>query len=114
VRSNPLGTIAIEPRAITHHDLARAYAGSGRPADAVREMERAIDLDPGVTYYHRWLVNHYVETGDVERGGLWLTRMEASLSADEESAEEKRWITQARTLIRTQQAGEPVSPTAAP
>jgi len=22
-------------------------------------MERAIDLDPGVTHYHRWLVNHY-------------------------------------------------------
>jgi arylsulfatase A-like enzyme len=73
-----------------HYNLANAYLRSGRNAWGVREMEKAVHLDPRSLAAHRWLVERAMWQKEWPAAAWWLLELQKCAGQSEADLAEVR------------------------
>ncbi len=83
------------------YNLALAYAGAGRPADARRSMRELLALEPGYLKAYLWLGTHAADRGEYGRASWWLSEaLRVSGPDDPRSPEVSRLLAQVEAGMR--------------
>lgn len=87
--------------------LADTYAKAQRPDDAIREMQKAIDLDPGQPTYHQMRIGYALQAHKFDDALRSMDRYIGAMKAGSpERRDATRWVAEQK---RRMPAGEPRS-----
>ncbi|MBL8840624.1 MAG: sulfatase-like hydrolase/transferase [Planctomycetes bacterium] len=92
-----------------HFNLAVAYAGAGHAIAGIRQMEKAIHVEPRLITAYRWLVAAHEARNEIGRATWWADRLAAQKLVE---GIEQVTLTRSRMQLyeRMEKAGQRVQP----
>ncbi len=94
-----------------HYNLAISYSGAGHPVAAIRQMEKAIHLEPRLVGAYRWLVKAHESRNELGRATWWADKLAAQRLVE---GQELIALTRSRAALydRMEKSGQRVQPSA--